>query len=71
MKRNKDWEKVWDYMRFGEKGNSVFNDENGRKIIRETSYTDTLWFKCTCWDNTWFKGVLDGRDAIDWLFEVI
>lgn len=71
MNRDKNWERAWSYIRFGEKGNSIFNDENGRKIIRQTSYIDTLWFSCSCWEDTWFKGTLEGRNAIDWVLGLI
>ena len=39
---------AWNYICFGEFGNWIFNDENGRMIVKVTENIDTLFPTCKC-----------------------
>lgn len=55
------------YICFGEFGNWIFNDENGRMIVRVTENIDTLFPTCKCYENDKFVCELNGEEAINWV----
>lgn len=62
-----EFERVWNYIRFGEPGDYVENEKNGRKIIRKSNGRDTLP-TCYCVENYKPIGTTYGLSAINWLY---
>ena len=67
---DKEFKRAFDYIRFGQRGDMVTNDANGRAIKRITDRVDTLNPECNCIEDGKFTGTLYGRDAVAWLLEV-
>lgn len=65
----KQAKKCWDYIRFGEVGDCIYNDSNGREIVRVTSCIDTLWAECKCFENGDYVCNISGKKAVDWLLQ--
>ena len=67
-----DFEMAWDYIRFGNAGIFVENDENGRGIERVSDYVNTLSPRCACYEFTAYgakraEGYRYGKEAVEWL----
>ena len=62
-----NFDTAWNYIRFGESGDWILNDENGRMIVRVTKNIDTLFPICKCYENDKFICELDGHEAIEWV----
>lgn len=62
---------AFDYIRFGQKNDFIYNDQNNRKIVRITENIDTLNPTCNCFENKKFIDTKVGMEAIEWLLEEV
>ena len=61
--------KCWDYIRFGDAGDFIYNDKNNRKIVRITHRLDTLFPVCRCYEGEEAVFDIEGIEVIEWLLK--
>ena len=65
----REFQKAYNFIRFGERGCYISNDGNGRRIERLTNYADTMAPSCACYEGGKYSCTLCGTEAIAWLLK--
>lgn len=63
----REFQEVYNFIRFGTRGDWVSNDRNDRRIERLTKGVDTMAPSCACYEREKYTGTLCGTEAIKWL----